>query len=1122
VPERLRASDFRFIAICLAMLAGTAWFSVSNFHYAFPEASIDFRVNRQDALSLAGMFLSGQRCRVADYREASRFSFDDEAKTFLEREMGLERANQIMGSRLHLWRWSYRWFRPQQKEEYRVDVTTGGEIVGFEHQIAESDARPSLTPEQARAMAEEFLRKQFHRDPATLEFVEGSSVTRPARTDQVFTWKERDFNLKDATYRIEVTILGNEPGGYSEYLKVPDQWSRDYERLRSKNEVAQYVDTALVLVLFVCMIATIALRVRRHDVKWGRAGWVGIIGAVLSFLASWNGFPLREFGYPTTDSYASFVARQLLQSVFEAVAAGGLLFVLTAGAEPLYRSAFGGKISLGNLFRPSGLRTRSFFLGAILGLSLTGVFVAYQIAFYMLAYRLGAWSPADVPYSDLLNTRFPWAFVLFGGFFPAVSEEFLFRMFAIPFLRNLVRSVMAALILAGFLWGFGHAGYPQQPFFIRGLEVGISGIVLGAIMLRWGILPTLVWHYSVDAMYSALLLLRSQSLYFRLSGAASAGIMVLPVLIALAMYLRRGGFEPEAGLTNASETATAELATPQQEAAQATAAPESAALEYRPLSKPLRIAAVVIFVLAMLSLLVRVDRFGASPGYKIGAERARAAADAFLRQHGIETNGYRHIAFPAIHWGGEDALAGKYILERRSTRAAADLFERNRPLQHWLVRYYRSLDKEEAIVSIHPETGKVLGFDHIIPEDRPGADLTSELARPIAVAFASAMGWDLGAMDLKESSSEKMKARRDHTLVWEARPGDPRNLDEAHFRVTIEVAGDQVVSLRSGWKIPEDYARARSRQNALSIALVTLRIAAGSFLGGAGLWLLIGRIRKGLVNWGMAIRVAVPLALIALLGQLLVMQLAFRGYDSAVPLLTFKVMMWIGVIIGVIFNFLMYTTMSGLLMSLYPGSFAALRAAGRRLCGLDAVIATLLAVGIAVLLNLLQALLMDRFHTQALFAIGAPDIFASIAPAASVIASALGSVLLYATALAVVVQMARMLPQRWMAIPAGLLLAAAATSSDVRTAGEFALQYCVALAGLVCAVVFCRYIARQNYLAYALALLTVSSLRRGTMQLLVQPDPRLQLQGWIVIAVLIVALVWALLPAVRHAPVEAN
>src|SRR5580692_838017 len=280
---------------------------------------------------------------------------------------------------------------------------------------------------------------------------------------------------------------------------------------------------------------------------------IGFTGMVLSFCASMNSFPLQEFNYPTTDSYESFLTRQILQAVLVALAAGGFLFVLTAGAEPLYRAAFPDKISLGNLFGSSGLRTKRFFLGAILGLTLTSIFICYQTAFYITAYHFGAWSPADVPYDDLLNTRFPWLFVLFGGFFPAISEEFLFRMFAIPFLRKLTKSTVIALVLAGYIWGFGHAGYAQQPFFIRGIEVGTGGVALGIIMLRWGILPTLVWHYSVDAMYAALLLLRSHNPYFVFSGAASAGIMVLPVLVALIAYLRHGGFASETGLTNADE-----------------------------------------------------------------------------------------------------------------------------------------------------------------------------------------------------------------------------------------------------------------------------------------------------------------------------------------------------------------------------------------------------------------------------------------------------------------------------------------------------------------------------------------------------------------------------------------
>src|SRR5215475_9347554 len=109
MKERLSGSDFRFIAICLVLLAVTVWFSAGNFYRAFPEASIDFRVSREDALQIASAFLTAQNRNVAGYRQAARFDFDDDAKTFLEREVGLEQANQIMGTRVRLWRWAYRW-----------------------------------------------------------------------------------------------------------------------------------------------------------------------------------------------------------------------------------------------------------------------------------------------------------------------------------------------------------------------------------------------------------------------------------------------------------------------------------------------------------------------------------------------------------------------------------------------------------------------------------------------------------------------------------------------------------------------------------------------------------------------------------------------------------------------------------------------------------------------------------------------------------------------------------------------------------------------------------------------------------------------------------------------------
>src|SRR5229473_1987198 len=133
------------------------------------------------------------------------------------------------------------------------------------------------------------------------------------------------------------------------------------------------------------------------------------------------------------------------------------------------------------------------------------------------------------------------------------SEEFLFRLFAIPFLESVTRSRVLAVILPAFSWSFLHSAYPQEPGYIRGIEVGIIGIVAGIVMLRWGIVATLIWHYTVDASLVGLLLIRSNSLYFKISGAVVAAAALAPLAFACISYLMRGGFEDDEGLLNCAK-----------------------------------------------------------------------------------------------------------------------------------------------------------------------------------------------------------------------------------------------------------------------------------------------------------------------------------------------------------------------------------------------------------------------------------------------------------------------------------------------------------------------------------------------------------------------------------------
>ena len=119
-------------------------------------------------------------------------------------------------------------------------------------------------------------------------------------------------------------------------------------------------------------------------------------------------------------------------------------------------------------------------------------------------------------------------------------------------MHRLTNSKFLAVVLPAFAWGFLHSNYPQEPAYIRGIEVGLIGLVAGLVMLRWGIWATLTWHYTVDAFLISTSLLRSHGAYLRVSGAIVGGAALIPLAIAAISYISRGGFAADASLLNSA------------------------------------------------------------------------------------------------------------------------------------------------------------------------------------------------------------------------------------------------------------------------------------------------------------------------------------------------------------------------------------------------------------------------------------------------------------------------------------------------------------------------------------------------------------------------------------------
>ena len=565
-----------------------------------------------------------------------------------------------------------------------------------------------------------------------------------------------------------------------------------------------------------------------------------------------------------------------------------------------------------------------------------------------------------MPYDNLLNTRFPWLFVAFGGYFPAVSEEFLFRMFAIPFLRKLVRWLPLAVVLAAFLWGFGHAGYPQQPFYIRGVEVGVGGVALGIVMLRWGILPTLVWHYSVDAMYSAMLLVRSHNLYLRLSGAAAAGLVVLPIAVALVAYFRRGGFEPVTGLLNADEPAPVE---PEPVAAAPPAAGVSA---YRPLTRNMRLTAVALLVAGLACLAIPVAHFGDSPVYKLTGDQARAAADGFLRAHELDPARFRTVTSPEVHWDDADSLAAKFFLEHEPVAACANASTAiapsstgSRAITARSIRkkcWFRCIPKPGARWAFSTPSPRI-ALAQIWATGPPASSL--EILRPPR-ASTPAHGPE------RERLGKEEGPPRPHARLGSPRRrlAQPRRCALPRGSVGCRRPRGRMAGLLA---CPDSYQRARSQKNWIAIVLAILRIGVPVALIVAGIWLLVENIRRGLVAWGPVMRIALPATVLMAVSALLMLGQAYRNYPTSVSLQVFQAMAVTGLVITVIGVFLGLGAAVALVTSSFPECLDSLRRSARSVLGPDALAALAAAVGLALVVARAVALLQDRFHAQALF-----------------------------------------------------------------------------------------------------------------------------------------------------------
>jgi membrane protease YdiL (CAAX protease family) len=1109
--ERLTRRDWVLIAVCCGIAALSLFIIFNWFYAAFPEASIDFRYNRDSSLPLARSVLEAQRIDLRDYKHGAVFDGDEMAKIFLERTLGLSSANRVMRNDVRIWWWHHRWFKPLQEEEFQVDVAPTGEIVGYDDKIPEDRALPTVDPATARVLAESFLTRIGAKLP-DLQLVAQSERGLPHRTQRIFTWDSQSIHPAGAPYRHTVTVDGDRVSKYEQRVRVPDQWQRDYRELRSKNLLAGKVDDVLFIITMVAAVVIFIVRLLRGDVNLRLIFGIAIASVILVSGTSLNSFPIAKASYDTTTSYPAFLSKVIINALLSGVGVAMLLAVIVGSGEVLYRERLPQHLAIPKLWQRKALASKRVFLGFVIGYALVAFFLAYQVAFYLIAEKFGAWSPAEVPYDEMLNTAFPWVAVLFAGFFPSLSEEFISRAFSIPFFERILRSRIAAIIIAGFIWGFGHATYPNQPFFIRGLEVGLAGVIIGFLMFRFGLVPLLIWHYTVDALYTAMLLFRSGNSYYIVSAGIASLAFAIPMLISIALYLRNRGFIPDEDLSNASIPINP---------APVRAPRETEPISYpppQPVTKARLLACIAVVAIVCILAAGRPASLNDVVDYRITGEEAQRIANRYR----IGTKTFTAPVDAFRNWeresqredggapDGFDSVAVDYLFHHRMpVKKIVDVMETKIPAATWMVRSFTPQQKDETFTEVDPRKSRIVGYHKYQDEKRAGARLDQLQALDIARRSFPDFGVDYAQLDLKEALSFQQPNRRDWLFHFQERA--PLTA-EAFRRATVRVAGDQVTQFTSTIKIPDQAYREAAQTTLLNIVLVVLRIIGGLAMLSLTVAGFVVAARKHF-PWRRPARFTAMLGIVPIISAIFRWKASLFGYDTSVGWDTFinglviTTITVTGVQIG-----LLFLAFSAIEAS-FPQALDWFRHEGRARFGRSALIAAITATGVLAIRRILLQLLVQAFPSMA--SIDGLDIPLAVdmtMPAILDIGQAVVRAIEASAVVALFVVSLREMPKaKKLADITAILALFFITLEPSTNAKEAPLMVLSALSAALVIWFVVRFVLRENLLAYPIVA-ALAMLLGSAASLLQNQRSDLIVNGVVDIIAAIALIVWVAYP----------
>lgn len=758
---------------------------------AFPAASLDIKVSKQDAVKLAQAFATTTGFYLPDKIVSSTyFNSDSDASTFLEYEYPLAQANELMRKEIPIWYWKVH-LVDDKSEELQVAVGVNGSLHSFERELNRDKSIPSVSHDVAERQIIDFTAHELRIPLSNWKLISDQESSLPKRTDHSFIWEDQQKDYKGSHLRISATVSGDKISKFQYFLHVPDSFDQKFKWLRAQNRALANIPI-IIVILFALSLPVLFLRNwTKNQLRVKFAVSCGLIGAAVNFVSSLNNTATIIIG-TSNWSMDTFLAKHFIDDISSALMTGALCTIFFGAIEAVYRHWYTKHLSFELIFNQTSnaLRSISVAKSAVLGTAIFGITTGYQVIFFLTAKHYGLWSPLAVHDRAVIDNFCPAWHAISVGIKASTLEELGFRIFMLIVIQRVTKSFWLANILQAAIWGFAHCSYPVEPPYARGIELGLLGLFYGWVMRRYGVLSLIMGHYAFDVYCFIQTLFGSHDVIDWISAYITmTPLAVLPITSMILIH--KSGAVPDSQVSN--ETVTDQII-----AHAASGEEQDSWPPYKPINRKQILLAFLTAGLAATTLALPKKKLGGEPPvFSVDHERAIAITKSYFEKQKFNIKDLQATA-----WMSDDTNAEQmqYVSSHATFEQANKLERMIEPRLVWNVRLFKPGDPNVFFLKIGPD-GSPISSSIALDETTAGAKLTQSEATALANNYLSTIASaDGGQFTIFDTSKLEHPNRIDYTFVAENPAG---TVGQARFQIYLKVIGDHVSDMRRYWSLPD-------------------------------------------------------------------------------------------------------------------------------------------------------------------------------------------------------------------------------------------------------------------------------------------------------------------------------